>query len=605
MRKQFTRIFTASVLLIHACFSVAAVNPITLTFHSGTTTFSTDNTGSANFLVALNSGIIPPNVPLTFMLTSPVNSPGLTATQKLSGSSPCSGVALCGYTFPLSAGETCCLAFNLTSSAAGNYTMQPTINTTPPAYPAQASVLPVTVTNQSPLSSISVSPTTLTLVQYGTSDCVTVTNQSSLSSVQNLTAPISPGNSMVTGGTSGTTCASTLAPNGSCDYCFLPGSQVENGTQATFAGSNTSNSVPVGITVSAAPTALLTISVSTLALSVNNPGLNAALTGHPRQITITNSDATATAYNVTFTAQNVAPANPTIASNATPNTSCGDIAPLGTCILTITPTGTTASATPYNTSPTPITLAISGDNTNTLTPTVNILTYGSVYEDGYVYSIDDSYANYPLGVSVGGKVAALTNQAAASPGGVIWGSNAAGTVNNTIIWGIAETSTTISPVPNAGQGATLYAGQQNCAGSTVGSCDTNNIYLFYQNYIGGAPVNLSFYAAGRCKQTIGNYTDWYLPSLCEMGPDSGNLVCNTVTVLQNMVNNLPSLLSDSIPCAAPAGCLAGLFWSSTEYSVLPSNFAWFQNFGATTAFQSANNKNLVYGVRCSRALTPN
>ena len=59
----------------------------------------------------------------------------------------------------------------------------------------------------------------------------------------------------------------------------------------------------------------------------------------------------------------------------------------GQCVLVITP-GQTSSATPGAAS-NPSTLTITGSNTNILTPTVEVLTYGNQYQDGYVFAVDD------------------------------------------------------------------------------------------------------------------------------------------------------------------------------------------------------------------------
>ena len=154
----------------------------------------------------------------------------------------------------------------------------------------------------------------------------------------------------------------------------------------------------------------LTASVPTLGLSVRDTTLNAALTGTPRLITITNTGANA-ATNVTYSPSPALPSGTTISP-----ASCDTIPASGTCVLTITP-GSTASAPAGNTSPTPITLSVSGTNTNTLTPTLNIVTYGSVYQGGYVYAVDDTT---PDTGSIGGKVATLTDQATNFSPGIIW-----------------------------------------------------------------------------------------------------------------------------------------------------------------------------------------
>ena len=371
----------------------------------------------------------------------------------------------------------------------------------------------------------------------------------------------------------------------------------------------------------------LTASVSTLGLSVNDPTLNAALTGTPRTITITNIGSNS-ATNVTYSPSPALPNGTTISP-----ASCGTILAQDACVLTITP-GSTESAAAGNTSPTPITLSISGTNTNTLTPTVNILTYGSVYQGGYIYAVDDTTPNTG---SIGGKVVTLTDQAPRLPDGVVWSSNGANStsVSYDIIPGIAETSTTASSAPTYVDAQTsfnnTYSNEStfpfpssgsfsSCNGRTNGACNSTNILTLYNTYvtnygIGSSPYTLSagptttsYYAAGRCTATISGYSDWYLPAICEMGPDSNGSGCSPST--QNIVSQLPNLLGNpnagipSTSCTYGANCLAGYYWSSTEYSGNPSGRAWCQYFASGgSSFQVDASKINIFGVRCSRALT--
>ena len=302
-------------------------------------------------------------------------------------------------------------------------------------------------------------------------------------------------------------------------------------------------------------------------------------------------------------------------------------------MLTITP-GSTASATAGNTSPTPITLSISGTNTNTLTPTVNILTYGSVYQGGYIYAVDDTTPNTG---SIGGTVVTQTDQAPRYPDGVVWSSNGANStsVSNDSIPGIAETSTTGSSVPTYASAQTsfnsTYSNEStfpfpssgsfsSCNGRTNGACNSTNILTLYNTYItnygigsspyalSAGPTTASYYAAGRCTATISGYSDWYLPAICEMGPDSGGSGCSAST--QDIVSQLPDLLGDpnagtpSTSCTYGANCLAGLYWSSTEASGVPAVRAWYQDFASGgSSGQIFGDKDSPLGVRCSRALT--
>jgi hypothetical protein len=290
--------------------------------------------------------------------------------------------------------------------------------------------------------------------------------------------------------------------------------------------------------------------VSTLGLSVNNPGLNAALTGTPRLITITNTGSDS-ATSVTYSPSPALPSGTTISP-----ASCGTIAASGTCVLTITP-GSTASATAGNTSPTPITLSISGTNTNTLTPTLNVLTYGSVYQGGYIYAVDDTTSNAG---SIGGKVAGLINVSNSNQ----W------TSSNQNISGVE------SPT-NDSQNTTDIVASTSCTNS---------------------PTNCAAYQC-RINFTGGGNTDWYLPAICEEGYDSGNLGSGCGTSISPTLQNMQSNLVDN----GNIGSLSSAYWSSTEYSVNSSNEAWYQGFASGGSGQGFDFKSGTLNVRCSRALT--
>ncbi|MDP3560164.1 MAG: DUF1566 domain-containing protein [Legionellaceae bacterium] len=398
---------------------------------------------------------------------------------------------------------------------------------------------------------------------------------------------------------------------------------VGNNSNMPYQPGSPANSLDITLT-SSPGMVTLSSSVSTLVLSVNDPTF-AALTGTPRTITITS---TGTATGVSYSASSSLPSDATI----TPLT-CGTITPASPCVLTITP-GSTPSATPGDTNPTPITLTIAGSNTNTLAPTVNILTYGSVYQSGYVYAVDDSTPNTG---SIGGKAMTLSDRAEPDPSGIVWSSNGAGSasgdVSRDIIPGIDETSTTgsESPLTSGGastdytfdnmfdSGATYYTYNNTtptiafsaCNGATDGACNQGNIILFYSqfitNYIAGdptpftataGPTDPTYYAAGRCEGTIDGNSDWYLPAICEMGYDSVS-GCGTSgsPTLQNMQSNL-------VDNAVPDLTLIGYYWSSTEFFGSPQNYAWLQDFASGgSSVQNFSNKISQLGVRCSRALT--
>ncbi|KTD07702.1 DUF1566 domain-containing protein [Legionella jamestowniensis] len=311
----------------------------------------------------------------------------------------------------------------------------------------------------------------------------------------------------------------------------------------------------------------LSSSVSTLALRTN---------GRSRIITITNTG-TETAFNVVYRISPALPAGTTIFP-----ATCGTLEPGGRCFIRITP-GATPSATPGNVNPTPITLAITGRNTNTVRPTINILTYGSVYQSGYVFAINDNTVNTG---SIGGKVAALSNQASFGIDGRIWSSDNAG-------------NPVFDPIPGINQNS--INPPEACNGALNGACNTNVIVNYYSPPQTNPAVNLSFYAAGLCKATIGGYSDWYLPAICEMGYDNAaqNTGCGippNPPTLQNMQTNLVE--------NGNIGNLFGPYWSSTQSSInFPTN-AWNQFFAVGGGnFQDEDPKDGPISVRCVRAIT--
>lgn len=223
----------------------------------------------------------------------------------------------------------------------------------------------------------------------------------------------------------------------------------------------------------AAQTTTLTPSVVTLALSANNPGLNAALTGAMRTITITNTGL----YDAKGLTATVSPALPPGSSFAT---NCGSVLSAGSsCQVTVAP-GLTPTAAPL-TAPVPSTLRVTGENTNASITDIHILSYGSVYQAGYVFNLDDSTA--PT-ASVGGKVLALSPES----NGESWGPD--GTTTG-IPFGDSRATTQAI--------VDLFPGQPSAAKTCVSS-------------------------------SAGGYSDWYLPGYCEMAPcmDSSQTMMDTL-----------------------------------------------------------------------------
>lgn len=361
---------------------------------------------------------------------------------------------------------------------------------------------------------------------------------------------------------------------------------VTNGS-GTMGGANIAN-INLSCTTN---TTTLSASATELALSVTGLteyGLSGVpASGVARKIAITNTGS--------YIATNLSVDLPTWPLGTTSSTTCGSTLAAGDdCAITITP-GSVPSSDGTNpcsllgTAPIPGAIQVSADNANTVTSNAVVLNYGCIYQGGYVYAFDDTVSTTQ---SVGGKVAATSDQIPASSG-VIWSSNGSGgtmpAVANDVIYGTAESSTASTPNPGTGQTGAQIA----CDGANDGACNTNNIHDYYQNYAVGGPINTTYYAAGMCKQTIGSYSDWYLPAICELG--YGGIACgNAVTpARQNMQSSLVDLHD--------VASLSNQHWSSTSLSFNPQIEAWYQLFSTSAPGQSNFQKAGQLGVRCSRA----
>lgn len=330
------------------------------------------------------------------------------------------------------------------------------------------------------------------------------------------------------------------------------------------------------------PNTTLSISLSTLALATQGILTDASGAGNQvsraRKLIITNTGAV-TAMDVNYTLAPALPAGTTVSP-----LSCGNIPAGGTCELTVTPGNTPTAAA--NIAPVPSVLTAQGGNTPTaVSSNLIVLTYGNRYQGGFVFSIDDSTVDT---MSVGGKVAAFTDQAPPFPNGIIWSSDGTGGTATDSIPGIDETSSEGAPSPALPMPNPLnFVG---CNGATDGLCNVGNIFKQYPTIPTGE------YAAGLCSATIAGFNDWYLPAICEMG--FGITQCGTQAspTLQNMQSNLVD--------NGDVGSLAGLYWDSTELSGSPQGNAWVQFFatgGGSSQFFGS--KASPSGVRCVRALT--
>ncbi|MBL7481200.1 DUF1566 domain-containing protein [Legionella bononiensis] len=408
-----------------------------------------------------------------------------------------------------------------------------------------------------------------------------VTNK--LSSTKTLTVQPVAGMTQDTGG-SNNPCQSpfTLGPGASCSLNLkinasqLPPGVHDLGPTVCIGSSHSSCSLP-------SPNEKLQVSVGSLSLSSST--LILAKQGllftasKARQLIITNHASFAIA-NVSYSVSPQLPANTRISP-----TTCGTIPAGGSCVLTITP-GDTPS-TPASSAliePTPSVLTVQGDSGAPITANIIVLTYNNFYQQGFVFALDDTT---PISQSVGIKVAAKQNNTASVHGGLVW-DNGSGAVTV----GVYDDST--SP----------------CSGSYDGACNTAAIVTTLKGPPEQLPINS--FAASLCANyqidSSGNspctegstcYSNWYLPSICEMGPAINEPWANCIPGTPNMVDNLGQLISSQ--CSG-LQCLSGYYWSSTEFSVNPAGTAWALYFNpGSSSIHNLDNKFLDLFVRCARA----
>ena len=299
-----------------------------------------------------------------------------------------------------------------------------------------------------------------------------------------------------------------------------------------------------------APATTLSLSVSTLALKVS---------GNQRVLTVANTGADA-ALLMTVD-PGVFPAGTSSA------TTCGStLAPGATCTITISP-GASPSAVPGVLASAAVPVVVHGGNTNTLTADVYVLDYGSFYQGGQVFAMDDTTAN---STSVGGKVAAMTGLKPSWSFDKVGGSA-------TVFDVVGVTDTSVGPAPA-------------CDARFDGACNTELIVAHPRH----DTVPLASYAAGVCRSaTLNSFSDWYLPAICEMAGGGGAACPGGETMDEKL--RVPGYASfpDS--------------WSSTQASFNPGPFAWVNTFasasGAGPTFNFKGNLGFM-AASCVRQLTP-
>lgn len=343
---------------------------------------------------------------------------------------------------------------------------------------------------------------------------------------------------------------------------LVDGAPVQTGG-SMYSLTNVSGNATVQVNFSGA---VLTASVQALALSVNDTTTDAALTGSPRTITITNAGSTA-ATNVVVSA----PTLPSGTSITSDSCSATTLAPSSSCSVTVTPGSVATSSCTSGIAPTPNQIIVDADNTADASINVFVLGYACIFEGGYLFSVDDTTATTS---SIGGKVAATTDQAPAYPNGIIWSSNGNGPTPADVDYqyvGLLEGTTT------------------PCVADHEGGCNTTTIL----NRFPANSYPRTYFAAGLCALTnAGGYSDWYLPAHCEATSAAGSCPAGGQSMQAKLVDY--SGLN-----------LAGGYWTSTEQSILGTGDGAYgaifaPGFNSTIGWTKEERP----GVRCVRKLSP-
>ena len=295
------------------------------------------------------------------------------------------------------------------------------------------------------------------------------------------------------------------------------------------------------------------------ALTFSPPSLGLAVSGSARLGTLSNTGAQPI-EQLKLTAEGL-PAGTKLFHNCPAR-----LDPKASCGLMLLP-GDQPSAAPGDTAARPATVRVSSLSAPPAALPVSVVTFGSVYQGGYVFAIDD---NTPISGSIGGKVAGLTDL----PG-----------LHN---WSPALGAAGVSGVD--------AAGPDSCDGATDGACNTARIAALHGS---------GTYAAALCTDsTEGGQDDWYLPTLCELGYDVNTApenFCGT-PAQPRLAGNIRSNLIDLQP---PVGHFdENLRWSSNERAGDPDLWALASSTTTQNAFAGGQKVTGERLVRCVRGLTP-
>lgn len=253
------------------------------------------------------------------------------------------------------------------------------------------------------------------------------------------------------------------------------------------------------------------------------------------------------------------------------------MAPLSTCSIVITPGEIATSASTSGIAPTPGTITVNASSAPSASVTdIVVLSYGCIYQDGFVYSIDDTTA---INGSITGKIAAVYDT---YTGGFVFGN--ANWDGMGIDIGRSTWETDPLGANDGSANTSTITGALGCTFSTSPS------------YAACLCANLSVDAAGSsCTSPNTCYTNWHLPAICELAPFGSICTAGRTNMQEQLYNASPAITANFVD--------DGFYWSSTEFTGDPTNAAWYEHFLNSGSSQGAETKDFAFSVRCSRALT--
>ncbi|HFF3078666.1 TPA: IPT/TIG domain-containing protein [Legionella pneumophila] len=356
--------------------------------------------------------------------------------------------------------------------------------------------------------------------------------------------------------------------------------------------------------------AVITVTGSPLILTVNGP------TG---QLTINNTSTQVAATNITSNFTGTAlDGNVTETGNT-----CANVPPGGNCTLTYTPGNTVVPQTNFT---------IQGTNTNALTAAIaiqsgstltNINPTSGTASGGTGFTLTGTGLTGATGVTFDGIAATSVNVVNSTTVTGVTPAHAAGVVDvvintpaggATLANGYTYVATAVGQSSGGGTIACLSGGLNNLIAATADNSTAiewggfgTAIGAGAQSDTDGASNTAAIVAA------LGNNGDTpYAAQLCnDFEVDSqGNTPCQAGNACYNdwflpAGNNLTA--SGQLNClftnrVAIGGIANVNYWSSTEFSGIPTLLAWVQNFD--NGFQFGDDKSFNLRVRCVRAFTP-